>query len=291
MQSATSRAANGAVELAWERLGPGTGEPLLLVMGFAVQRQFWPDGFCEQLVRAGFDVVRFDNRDAGESSHLTHLRAPSWPAVMTVPKVVADYRLSDLATDAVAVMQAAGWDSAHVAGVSMGGMIAQTLAIEHPDRVRSLTSISSTPAPKIGKPTLAGRRVFLLPQPRTAEEAADRIVTQFRIIGSPGFPLEEDWLRDYAAAAFRRSHDPAGMARQLAAVMASGSRVEALTAVRVPTLVIHGTDDPLIRAQGGLSTARAVPGSRLVLHGGMGHDLPRALWPVLANDIAKVAGI
>ncbi|HUR74810.1 MAG TPA: alpha/beta hydrolase [Sporichthya sp.] len=291
MQSATSRASNGSVELAWERFGPGTGEPLLLIMGFAVHRQFWPEGLCAQLVAAGFDVVRFDNRDAGESTHLTHLRAPSWPTVMTVPKLVSAYRLDDLATDAVAVMRAARWESAHVVGVSMGGMIAQTLAIKNPARVRSLTSISSTPAPKIGKPTLAGRRVFLLPQPRTAEEAADRIVQQFRIIGSPGYPLEEDWLREYAAAAFRRSHDPAGMARQLAAVLAGGSRVEALRAVRVPTLVIHGTDDPLIRAQGGLATARAVPGSRLVLHGGMGHDLPRALWPTITTDIARTAGI
>ena len=291
MKSATARATNGRVELAWERLGPGTGEPLLLVMGFAVQRQFWPDGLCAQLLGAGFDVVRFDNRDAGESTHLTGARAPSWPAAMTVPKLVAPYRLADLAGDAVAVMRAAGWDSAHVVGVSMGGMIAQSLAIAHPERVRSLTSISSTPAPKIGRPTLAARRVFLLPQPRTAEEAADRIVRQFRIIGSPGYPLEETWLREYAAAAFRRSHDPAGMARQLAAVMADGSRVERLAGVRTPTLVIHGVDDQLIQLQVALSTARAVPGSRLVLHAGMGHDLPRALWPVITSDIAKVAGL
>ncbi len=283
MQSTTGRAANGAVELAWERLGPGTGEPLLLVMGFAVQRQFWPDGLCAQLVEAGFDVVRFDNRDAGESSHLSHLRAPPWPAVMTVPKLVSVYRLEDMAADAAAVIEDAGWDSAHVVGVSMGGMVAQTMAIAHPARVRSLTSISSTPAPKIGQPTLAGRRVFLMPQPRTPEEAADRIVKQFRIIGSPGYPLEEAWLREYAAAAFLRSHDPAGMARQLAAVMASGSRVERLAAVRTPTLVIHGVADPLVQSQGGLSTARAVPGSRLVLHAGMGHDLPRALWPAITE--------
>jgi pimeloyl-ACP methyl ester carboxylesterase len=173
----------------------------------------------------------------------------------------------------------------------MGGMIAQTLAIHEPARVRSLTSISSTPAPKIGRPRLAARRIFLIPQPRTPEEAADRIVQQFRIIGSPGYPLEEDWLRAYAAAAFRRSHDEAGMARQLAAVMASGSREEQSRHLRVPTLVIHGADDPLIQAQGGLSTARAVPGSRLVIHGGMGHDLPRALWPAIVADIAEVAGL
>jgi pimeloyl-ACP methyl ester carboxylesterase len=285
MRSAT----NGAVQLVWERIGPGTGEPLLLIMGFAVQRQFWPDEFCADLVEAGFDVVRFDNRDAGESTHLVERHAPAWPAVMTVPKLVASYRLEDMASDAVAVMRAAGWESAHVVGVSMGGMIAQTLAIHEPARVRSLTSISSTPAPKIGRPTLAAQRLFLIPQPRTPAEAADRIVKQFRIIGSPGFPLEEDWLRSYAAAAFRRSHDEAGMARQLAAVMASGSRTEQLQFLRVPTLVIHGADDPLIQPQGGLSTARAVPGARLVLHAGMGHDLPRALWPKFVADIRQVA--
>jgi pimeloyl-ACP methyl ester carboxylesterase len=291
MTTATSRAANGAVELAWERFGPGGGEPLLLIMGFAVHRQFWPDGFCEQLVDAGFDVVRFDNRDAGESTHLADRHAPAWPTVMTVPKLVASYRLEDMATDAVAVMRAAGWSSAHVAGVSMGGMIAQTLAIHEPARVRSLTSISSTPAPKIGRPTLAARRVFLIPQPRSPEQPAERIVKQFRIIGSPGYPLEEEWLRSYAADAFRRSHDEAGMARQLAAVMASGSRTEQLAHLRVPTLVIHGADDPLIQPQGGLSTARAVPGARLVMHGGMGHDLPRPLWPAMVADITKVAGL
>jgi pimeloyl-ACP methyl ester carboxylesterase len=254
-----------------------------------VHRQFWPDGFCDQLVEAGFDVIRFDNRDAGESTHLSQLHAPAWPAVMTIPKIVSAYRLEEMASDAVAVMGAAGWTSAHVVGVSMGGMIAQTLAIHSPAWVRSLTSISSTPAPKIGRPTLAARRVFLIPPPRTADEAADRIVKQFRIIGSPGFPLDEDWLREYAAAAFRRSHDPAGMARQLAAIMAGGSRVEQLASVQVPTLVIHGADDPLVQAQGGLSTARAVPGARLVLHGGMGHDLPRALWPSIVADVVKVA--
>jgi pimeloyl-ACP methyl ester carboxylesterase len=291
MRSTTDRAAHGAVELAWERLGPGTGEPLLLVMGFAVHRQFWPDGLCAQLVEAGFDVVRFDNRDAGESTHLSDLHAPPWPAVMTVPKLVSAYRLDDMAADCAAVIDAAGWESAHVVGVSMGGMIGQTLAIEHPARVRSLTSISSTPAPKIGQPTLAARRVFLIPAPRTPQQAADRIVKQFRIIGSPGYPLEEEWLRDYAATAFLRSHDPAGMARQLAAIMASGSRVERLGAVRAPTLVIHGVADPLVQPQGALSTARAVPGSRLVLHAGMGHDLPRALWPTITADIARLAGV
>lgn len=291
MTSTTGRAVHGQVELAWERIGPGTGEPLLLIMGFAYDRHFWPDEFCLALVDAGFDVVRFDNRDAGESTHLTELSAPPLPAVMTVPKLVSRYRLDDMASDAVAVIKAAGWTSAHVVGVSMGGMIAQTLAIHEPARVRSLTSISSTPGPKIGRPTLAGRRVFLVPQPKSADEAADRIVKLFRIIGSPAYPLEEEWLRAYAFDAFLRSHDEAGMARQLAAVMASGSRADQLPHLRVPTLVIHGADDPLITPQGGLSTARAVPGARLAMHGGMGHDLPVALWPTIVDDIRKVAGL
>ena len=289
MRTSTGRATNGLVNLTYEQWGPGEGEPLLLIVGIGVQRHFWPDGLCAEFVAKGFDVVRFDNRDAGESTHLSQLRAPSMMSLMSVPKAVAPYRLSDMAADAVAVMDARGWSSAHVVGLSMGGMIAQTVAIRHPERVRSLVSISSTPSPRIGRPSLAARRIFLMPPARTAEQQADRMVRQFRIIGSPGYPLDEQWLRDYARSAFHRAHDPAGMRRQLAATMASGSRLRGLRGVTAPTLVVHGAADPLIRPLAGRITAAAVRGSTLVVHPGMGHDLPRELWPRITADVARVA--
>jgi pimeloyl-ACP methyl ester carboxylesterase len=210
---------------------------------------------------------------------------------MMAPQTAASYRLSDMADDAVSVMDARGWQRAHIMGVSMGGMIAQTVAIRHPDRVRSLTSVSSTPSPYIGRPTLSAQRILLMRAARTADEAASRLVRQSRIIGSPGFPHDEQWLRDYGRWSFEQGPDPAGARRQLAAVMASGSRLHALHRVTAPTLVIHGSDDPLIRPVGGRATAQAVPGARLSLHAGMGHDLPPALWSRIAADVAHVAAL
>jgi pimeloyl-ACP methyl ester carboxylesterase len=289
MRQTAARAVNGGIELAYERVGSGEGEPLLLIMGYGVQRHFWPDGFCDVLVRQGFDPVRYDNRDSGESTHLSWLPKPPMGAIMMLPHAVAPYRLSDLAADAVAVLDAQGWSSAHVMGVSMGGMIAQTVAIEHPDRVRSLVSLSSTPSPRIGRPrpsfylSLAGR------PGRTAEQVADRLVRQARVIGSPAYPVDETWVRSYARSAFARGHDPAGTQRQLAAVMASGGRVRKLRGVAVPTLVMHGEADKLIRPFAARVTAAAVPGARLVTLGGMGHDIPEPLWPTMAAEVQQVA--
>ena len=291
MSGTLGRARNGPAEIVHELYGGDSGEPLLLIMGFSVERHFWPDGLCDELVRQGFAVVRFDNRDAGESTHLSHLPTPSWPAIMMSPQRAASYRLSDMADDAAAVMDSRGWQQAHVMGVSMGGMIAQALAIRHPGRVRSLTSVSSTPSPYIGRPTLSAQRLFLMRTARTADEAASRLVRQSRIIGSPGYPHDEAWLRNYGRWAFEQGPDPAGARRQLAAVMASGSRLHALHRVTAPTLVVHGADDPLIRPVGGRATAQAVPGARLTLHPGMAHDLPPGLWERIAADVASVAAV
>ncbi|MEV0565240.1 alpha/beta fold hydrolase [Dactylosporangium sp. NPDC050588] len=276
------------VTIAYERLGPPGGEPLLLIMGLGMQLLSWPDELCAELTGRGYSVVRFDNRDAGESTHWSQAGNPSLFDLLTRPRAVAPYRLTDMALDAVAVLDAVGWPSAHVAGASLGGMIAQTLAIGHPDRVRTLTSIMSTPAPQIGRARLGALRALGIPPATTRDEAGERMLQVFTAIGSPAYPRDEAWLRDVGRRAYDRGHDPAGARRQLAAIRASGDRRPGLATVRVPTLVVHGAADPLIRVAGGRATAAAVPGARLVVHPGMGHDLPRPLWTPILDEIGAL---
>ena len=285
-------ARNEDIVLAYETFGPPGGEPLLLISGTGAQMLIWPEGFCTALVDRGFRVARFDNRDTGLSTHLTGASAPGWLTAMLRPSAVP-YRLHDMADDAVAVMDALGWPDAHVVGASLGGMIAQALAIRHPGRVRTLTSIMSTPSARIATmPTLAAIRALARAAgtPVTSpDQAADRAVALKRIIGSPGYPLDEDMVRDIAARSFQR-HPDAEQAerddqRQRAAVIASGDRRPALAGLRIPALVIHGEQDPVIRPRGGRATARAIPGARLVTYPGMGHDLPAALWPSIVAEI------
>jgi pimeloyl-ACP methyl ester carboxylesterase len=285
-------ARNEDIVLAYETFGPPGGEPLLLISGTGAQMLIWPEGFCTALVDRGFRVARFDNRDTGLSTHLTRASAPGWLTAMLRPSA-APYRLHDMADDAVAVMDALGWPDAHLVGASLGGMIAQALAIRHPGRVRTLTSIMSTPSARIATmPTLAAIRALARAAgtPVTSpDQAADRAVALKRIIGSPGYPLDEDMVRDIAARSFQR-HPDAEQAerddqRQRAAVIASGDRRPALAGLRIPTLVIHGEQDPVIRPRGGRATARAIPGARLVTYPGMGHDLPAALWPSIVAEI------
>jgi pimeloyl-ACP methyl ester carboxylesterase len=287
----TGIARNGPVEISYEVMDPPGGEPLLLIMGLGMQRISWHDEFCGGLIERGFTVARFDNRDCGDSSHFVSAGRPSTVALFTRPASVAAYRLSDMADDAVAVLDALRWPSAHIVGASMGGMIAQTLAIRHPDRVRTLTSIMSTPAPSVGRASLRAARKLGQGGPiRTPQQAGERMVDVFRTIGSPDFPLDVDWLRATGQQAFHRGHSDAGaVPRQLAAINASGDRREGLAGVRVPTLVIHGDRDPLVRPAGGRATAAAVPGARLVMYKGMGHDFPRDLWPAMLDEIAKLA--
>jgi pimeloyl-ACP methyl ester carboxylesterase len=280
---------NGPVEIAYERFGSDDGEPLLLVMGLGMQMIFWPDDFCAALAERGFAVARFDNRDVGRSTHFTHLGVPRLGRLLARPAAAAAYRLDDMADDGVAVLDALGWRSAHVVGVSLGGMIAQTIAIRHPDRVRSLTSIMSTPSPRIGRPRLDALAVLASRPAYSREHAERRAVRVFRVIGSPGYPHDEAWLRDTARRAYDRGQDPLGARRQLAAILASGDRRPGLARLRVPTLVIHGEADPLVRPVGGRATAGAVPGARLVVFRGMGHDLPRPLWPAIIDQISATA--
>jgi pimeloyl-ACP methyl ester carboxylesterase len=285
-------ARNTDIVLAYETFGPPGGVPLLLISGTGAQMLIWPEGFCTALVDGGFRVARFDNRDTGLSTHLTGAPAPGWLTAMLRPSA-APYRLADMADDALAVMDALGWPDAHVVGASLGGMIAQALAIRHPGRVRTLTSIMSTPSARIATmPTLAAIRALARAAgtPVTSpDQAADRAVALKRIIGSPGYPLDEDMVRDIAARSFQRhpdaEQDERDDQRQRAAVIASGDRRRALAGLRIPALVIHGEQDPVIRPRGGRATARAIPGARLVTYPGMGHDLPAALWPSIVGEI------
>jgi pimeloyl-ACP methyl ester carboxylesterase len=285
-------ARNADVDLASETSGAPGGEPLLLISGAGAQMLIWPEDFCAALADRGFRVARFDNRDTGLSTHLTGTPAPGWLTTMLRPSA-APYRLADMADDALAVMDALGWPDAHVAGASLGGMIAQELAIRHPGRVRTLTSIMSTPSARIATmPTRAAMRALARAgTPVTsADQAAEQAVALKKVTGSPGYPPDEDTVRDIARRSFQR-HPGADEddLRQRAAVIASGDRRRALAGLRIPALVIHGDQDPVIRPKGGRATAAAIPGARLVTYPGMGHDLPRPLWPSILDEICALA--
>ncbi len=279
----------GEIELAHESFGSPEDTPLLLVMGLATQMIGWHDEFCRMLAGRGLYVIRFDNRDIGLSTHLDHAGAPDVLAVMGGDHSRVAYRLADMAEDTAGLLDALGLDSAHVVGASMGGMIAQTLAIRHPERVRSLTSIMSTTGdPAVGAPAEAALGALLAPPATDRESAVQRAVDTYRVIGSPGFEFDEHGLRERAGLSFDRAYNPAGVARQLAAILASPDRTADLARVAVPTLVVHGAQDALVNVSGGRATAAAIPGAELFVVEGMGHDLPRAVWPELVDRITAL---
>jgi pimeloyl-ACP methyl ester carboxylesterase len=281
--------ANG-IELCFQEMGDPDGEPLLLVMGLATQMLAWDEGFCGLLVERGFRVVRFDNRDIGRSTRIESAGVPRRLDMMSGRRASAPYLLRDMAADTVGLMDHLGLESAHVVGASMGGMIVQTLAIEHAERVRSMVSImSNTGSRWTGLPSRKAMAVLLGRPPKGRDAAVERAVKTFTVIGSPGYPFDEERVRRVAGRSYDRGHSAAGVLRQLHAITASGDRTRALRGVRAPTTVIHGTSDPLVRPAGGKATARAVPDARLKLIEGMGHDLPRQLWPVFAEEIAATA--
>lgn len=260
------------IDLAYERLGPESGPPLLLIAGGGSQMVMWPDGFCAELAARGLVVIRFDNRDSGRSTHLQD----SPP-----------YRVEDMAADAVGLLDALGIAAAHVLGMSMGGLIAQVMATDHPDRVLSLISLSSwTGEPSSGQHDPRIQHIFELPPPTTREQAMENAVVVARAIGSPGFPQDEAAVREMAGLSFDRDHDPDAVMRQAKAMQAAGDRTEHLAAVQAPTLVLHGAADRMVDVSGGIATAAAIPGARLETIEGMGHDLPRTLWSMLADLIA-----
>jgi pimeloyl-ACP methyl ester carboxylesterase len=287
--SGIQRATVGDVEIAYETFGEAGDPPVLLVMGLATQMIGWPDDFCAALADRGHFVVRFDNRDIGLSTHLHAAGAPDLMSVMAGDHSSVPYALTDLADDTVGLLDVLGLDRVHLVGASMGGMIGQLVAVRHPGRVRSLTSIMSTTGdPSVGTPNEAAMGVLFAPPAADRESAVKRAIDTYRVIGSPGFEFDEPALRDRAGLAFDRAHDPAGVARQLAAILSTHDRTPDLMSISVPSLVIHGADDALVNVSGGHATAAAIPDAELLVVEGMGHDLPRAVWPQIVDRITAL---
>jgi pimeloyl-ACP methyl ester carboxylesterase len=284
--------ANG-LTLEYESLGDPASPAIVLIMGLGMQLVGWPDDFYRRLAAEGYRVVRFDNRDCGLSSRIRRRRWSSPLLAFTAARlglpVLAPYSLEDMAKDTVALMDALGIGKAHVVGASMGGMIAQVLAARFPNRVLSLTSMmSASGRRRDARPTKEALQVFLRRPSAHADAAAviAYLVEVFTVIGSPGFPTERRLLQQRITGWVRRAYDPAGTTRQLLAVVASGDRRKLLQRIVAPTLVIHGADDPLVPLEAGRDTARNIPGARLLVIEGMGHDLPDELLPRLAKEIA-----
>ncbi|MGE0708561.1 MAG: alpha/beta fold hydrolase [Planctomycetota bacterium] len=278
------------VRLEVEELGDPQGEPLLLIMGLGAQLLHWPTGLCELLAARGLRVIRFDNRDAGLSTPFQAQGTPDLPAavwrMLVGLPVEAPYDLSDMARDALGVLDGLGIERAHVVGASMGGMIAQTVALQAPERTLSLCSMFSAAQPLfLARPRAL--RVLLRPAPRTREGAVERTMELFQVLRGTRFPFDVARHRELAEQAYDRAPAvPGAVARQLAAILKSGSRVRALRGLRVPTLCLHGTEDPLIPVGAGRATARAIPGARLHLIEGMGHHLPPGAWEEIAGALA-----
>jgi pimeloyl-ACP methyl ester carboxylesterase len=264
------------IEIAYQEIGDAAGTPLLLAMGFATQMIHWDEGFCRLLAERGFRVIRFDNRDIGHSTKFD-AGAPA-------------YGLSDMAADTVGLLDHLEIERAHLVGASMGGMISQLVAIEWPERVASLCSIMSTTGdPTVGQPTPVAIATLSEPPEESREGYGDASVQISRVIGSPAYPADEEQRRELGRRCWDRSHDPAGLMRQLQAITTAPDRTEALGRLQIPVLVIHGAEDPLISVSGGEATARAIPGARLEVFAGMGHDLPPALWPTFVEQISANA--
>jgi pimeloyl-ACP methyl ester carboxylesterase len=285
--------ANG-IDICYEIFGDAGAEPMLLIMGLGAQMIHWDDEFCRQLAARGFRVIRFDNRDIGKSSRMSGGKRLSPVELLKLRflkiPIAAPYRLIDMAMDTVGLMDALGIKSAHLVGASMGGMIAQEVAISFPQRVRSLTSIMSTTGnPKIPPPTREAAAMLMAPPPNSKEEYFERFAKTWKVLRVGSFPEDEALDPARAARTFERGLNPAGVGRQLRAVLASGSRKERLHAVKAPTLVIHGTVDPLVRPEGGKDTAASIPGAKLLMIEGMGHALPIPMWPEIIDAIDKHA--
>lgn len=277
------------ITLCYETFGDPSEPTALLIMGLGTQMVAWQEDFCVELAGRGFHVVRFDNRDAGHSTHLSS-PTPTKGQLLRRSRRAGQYVLADMAEDAARLLAQLELAPAHVIGASMGGMIAQTLAARHAPSVRSLVSLMSNTGSQLsGRPAIGIYPIFLRRPPRGREAFVAQAERLFARIGSSGVPRDPEDVRRIAAASYDRDHDHDGPARQLGAIVASGNRTADLRRISVPTLVIHGTADRMVSYSGGRATARAIPGARLVSIEGMGHDMPRAVWPRLIDAIAEHA--
>lgn len=289
------RARANGIEIEYETFGDPSAPALLLIMGLGAQLVTWPEELCHLLAGRGLRVIRFDNRDSGLSTKLDHAPPPDVLAAVAGDTSSASYTLDDMADDAAGLLDALGIDAAHLVGASMGGMIAQAFAIRHPHRTLSLCSMMSTTGhPCVGQPTPEAFALLSRPPALTRDEVVGASVASARVIGSSRFAIDEEVVRARAARAYDRAFHPAGVARQLCAIIASGDRTEALGRVTAPTLVVHGTADTLVTPSGGEATAEAVPGAVLLMIEGMGHDLPEETWPeiieaIVANTVRVAA--
>ena len=283
-------AKSGELDICFETFGDPGHPPMLLIMGLGTQMIGWPDGFCTALAGRGYFVIRYDNRDVGRSTYLRDRRPPSLRQLILRDKRAAAYSLADMAADGIAVLDQLGLGRAHIVGASLGGMIAQTLAARFPERVLSLASIMSNTGHRWkGMPGLRIYPIFIRRPVRDREAAIEATLSTFKLIGSPEFETDDDELRRLADLSWDRGYNPAGSGRQLAAILAAGDRSRELATITAPTVVIHGTKDRMIPAAGGRETAKAIPGSRLLLIEGMGHDLPRGAWDRIIDAIADNA--
>ena len=284
--------ANG-IQIEYETFGTSSDRPLLLIIGLGGQMIHWDEDLCKDLAKRGYYVIRFDNRDLGRSTKFEAAGVPNIPEtvgkILKGEEVQPPYTLEDMADDAVGLLDALGLQKAHICGMSMGGMIAQTIAIRHPSRVLSLISIYSTtgnrelPQPK---PEILGILIALPPDKK--EAYIEHMLGVFKAIAGPRFGVDEAWTRRTMAESFDRSYYPQGVARQLVAILTQRDRRSALASLKVPTLVIHGTDDPLVLVEAGKDTAKSIPVARLILIEGMGHDLPHGgAWPQIIEAIAE----
>lgn len=286
--------ANG-IEIFYDEIGVTDDPPLLLINGIGNQMIRWDVSFCQLLAARGHRVIRFDNRDVGLSSKIENAGGGSigdaFRALGAGEKVDAAYTLSDMAADAVGVLDGLGVDKAHVVGMSMGGAIAQTLAIEHPTRLHTLTAVMATSGgPDLPGATSEAMGMLLHPRPKTRDEAIERALTAEQVLSGPKYRSEPERVRQQAELAYDRSYYPQGFGRQLVAILASGSRRERLPQVTAPTLVIHGDADPLVPVEGGIDIAKHVPNAKLHIIKGWGHTLPPTVWPELIDQISAHTG-
>jgi len=288
--------ANG-LSIEVEDHGSPQGEPLLLIMGLGMQLVAWHEDFVGSLVERGFRVIRFDNRDIGLSQGFDQFGVPRLGVdalkFALGLRVASPYTLADMAADSVGILDALGIASAHICGASMGGMIAQQIGVRHPDRAKSLTlMMTSSGARRLPGPSLKVRSAMLSrpKDPRNIESVIDHYVGLYKLIGSPGFPPDDGYVRGRLQISVRRAYRPAGTARQMVAIAADGDRSSLVSQIRLPTQIIHGRDDPLVPVAAGHDLAAKIPGAQIDLIDGMGHDLPVPLWPRFVAGIASAAG-